>query len=73
MDGLLVVIILIGLLIVVYFDSFQKMCEAFVDAIRIRRWRSPVPKGGHPWLVPRQVSDDWWARHYDSGIGFQLG
>lgn len=69
MDGLLLVIILIGLLIVVYFDSFQKMCEEFENTIR--RWRSPATASS-PNIVPRQVSDDWWARQYDSGIGFQL-
>ena len=72
MDGLLLVIILIGILIVVYFDSFQKMCESFVDAIKIRRWRSAPPMGLSPNVVSRQVSDDWWAQQYDSGIGFQL-
>lgn len=72
MDGLLIVIILVGLLIVVYFDSFQKMCEMFTDAIRIRRWRAAPPMGISPNVVSRQVSDDWWAQQYDSGIGFQL-
>jgi hypothetical protein len=73
MDGLLLVIILIGILIVVYFDSFQKICETFVDAISIRRWRDPAPVGISPNIVSRQVSDDWWAQQYNSGIGFQLG
>lgn len=73
MDSLLLVIIIVGLLIVVYFDSFQKMCESFADTIKIRRWREPPPVGISPNIASRQVSDDWWAQQYRSGTGFQLG
>jgi hypothetical protein len=37
-------------------------------AICLGRWRQPIPVGASA----RQVSDDTWARTYDSGQGFTM-
>ena len=76
MDKLLLAVVLFCLVIVLYGDKLTAFCERLTEknstgSYSVRRWRDPVDNS-NPNIVPRQVTDEWWDRAYNSGIGFQL-